>query len=180
MIALRVLLGLLIAGQVGLALWLWPELPERIPTHFDAAGNPDGWGSRDVEWFLISALMAVIGAVLGYGVPALARHLARSKSAVLSVPDRERFHALPEEVRVRAMAPVAVGVPLIAVELQLLVGYLLVGTFFVAREQWERLPPVPLYVWLAVLLGTAIALAVRGSRVVKQQIAAHAAAADEG
>ncbi|MBL8233056.1 MAG: DUF1648 domain-containing protein [Bryobacterales bacterium] len=30
----------------------WPELPERIPTHFNAAGTPDGWGSKTSMWFL--------------------------------------------------------------------------------------------------------------------------------
>jgi len=24
----------------------YPSLPERVPTHFDAAGNPDAWGSK--------------------------------------------------------------------------------------------------------------------------------------
>ena len=31
MLALRVALGFAIVGQVALAAWLWPELPERIP-----------------------------------------------------------------------------------------------------------------------------------------------------
>ncbi len=26
--------------------FLWPSLPETVPTHFDAAGNPNGWSSR--------------------------------------------------------------------------------------------------------------------------------------
>ncbi len=24
----------------------WPDLPERVPTHFDFQGQPDGWGGR--------------------------------------------------------------------------------------------------------------------------------------
>lgn len=30
----------------------WPELPERVPTHFNATGAPDGWGSKTSMWFL--------------------------------------------------------------------------------------------------------------------------------
>ena len=27
-------------------LFLWSRLPDSVPTHFDAAGNPDGWSSK--------------------------------------------------------------------------------------------------------------------------------------
>jgi uncharacterized membrane protein len=30
-----------------------PRLPARIPTHFNAAGEADGWGSPDTLWFLL-------------------------------------------------------------------------------------------------------------------------------
>jgi len=33
-------------------LFLWNKLPDSLPTHFDAAGNPDGWSSK---------LFAVVG-----------------------------------------------------------------------------------------------------------------------
>jgi len=26
--------------------WFWPQLPDRIPSHFDAAGSPDAWGGK--------------------------------------------------------------------------------------------------------------------------------------
>ncbi|MGI6511719.1 MAG: SdpI family protein [Catenisphaera adipataccumulans] len=37
---------------IGVGLILWPQLPEQIPTHFDASGTPNGWSGR---------FMAVIG-----------------------------------------------------------------------------------------------------------------------
>jgi uncharacterized membrane protein len=46
------------AGLIVLAWITWqalygPErLPARIPTHFDAAGNPNGWGSPSDLWML--------------------------------------------------------------------------------------------------------------------------------
>jgi len=33
----------------------WPELPRRIPTHFDIAGQPDGWGGRETVLLLPGA-----------------------------------------------------------------------------------------------------------------------------
>jgi len=32
-----------------------PNLPARMPTHFNAAGVADGWGSPDVLWVLLGA-----------------------------------------------------------------------------------------------------------------------------
>ncbi len=32
-----------------------PTLPLRIPTHFNAAGEANGWGSPDILWFLLGA-----------------------------------------------------------------------------------------------------------------------------
>lgn len=34
-----------LAGGV-IAAWYWPRLPERVASHFDAAGRPDGWSTR--------------------------------------------------------------------------------------------------------------------------------------
>lgn len=32
-----------------------PHLPQRIPTHFNAAGIPNGWGSANTLWVLLGA-----------------------------------------------------------------------------------------------------------------------------
>ncbi|MFO1077814.1 MAG: DUF1648 domain-containing protein [Planctomycetota bacterium] len=177
---LRLVLGLLIAGQVALAIALWPELPERIPLHFDAAGWPDGFGAPDVEWFVIPGLLALFGAGCGYGLPLLARHLARTNSGLLNVPDRERFRALPEEARVRAVAPLGPWLCAIACELQLLTAFLVDGTWRIATGRWQRLPPALLYGLLAVVLATAIGLAVANARAVRRECAAAAVTARAG
>jgi uncharacterized membrane protein len=48
-----------------------PRLPARIPTHFNAAGEADGWGSPDTLWFLL--LVQVLTGGLFLVVPLLAR-----------------------------------------------------------------------------------------------------------
>lgn len=58
-------------GGLGLVLilaataWLWPQLPERIPMHFDFAGNVDRYGSRG-EWFLLPAVALAVYAGLTF------------------------------------------------------------------------------------------------------------------
>jgi uncharacterized membrane protein len=48
-----------------------PRLPARIPTHFNAAGEADGWGSPDTLWVLLLAQALTCGLFLA--VPLLAR-----------------------------------------------------------------------------------------------------------
>ncbi|MBH0156535.1 DUF1648 domain-containing protein [Fictibacillus sp. 5RED26] len=48
---------LLVIGTVSL-ISEWAAIPDTVPTHFNAAGEPDGWGSKNNLWILI-----VMGAV---------------------------------------------------------------------------------------------------------------------
>tara|TARA_X000001036_G_scaffold62735_3_gene53087 strand:+ start:3886 stop:4383 length:498 start_codon:yes stop_codon:yes gene_type:complete len=51
-------IGALVYGIV-VVLQAWSTLPTTIPTHFDAAGNADGFGNKGMIWLLpaISAVM---------------------------------------------------------------------------------------------------------------------------
>ena len=40
------------AFAVAIVMWAWPYLPDRIPSHFDFWGKPDGWGPKSTLWFL--------------------------------------------------------------------------------------------------------------------------------
>lgn len=50
-----VLLAGLVAA-VALALWQYPQLPERIPTHWNAVGQADGWDTKS-PWPFVSILL---------------------------------------------------------------------------------------------------------------------------
>jgi uncharacterized membrane protein len=61
-------------GLLAVLFWIsyWalngPEsLPDRIPTHFNIAGQPNAWGSRDFLWFLpcVAAGLYLLLTVLG-------------------------------------------------------------------------------------------------------------------
>ena len=45
-------------------LALYSRLPERVPTHFDFSGAPDGWSSRPVAVFGLPCLLAALNVFL--------------------------------------------------------------------------------------------------------------------
>jgi uncharacterized membrane protein len=61
--------GLAVAAglaAVGFALAHYGDLPERIPTHFDASGAPDGWSDRSLVQILLLPLMTLgLGGFMG-------------------------------------------------------------------------------------------------------------------
>jgi len=56
-------IGAVIFGVV-LVLLGWSGLPQTIPTHFDAAGNADGWGPKEMIWLLPSISVVLITSML--------------------------------------------------------------------------------------------------------------------
>lgn len=50
--AAALILVVLTLGTTAYAVWGPNPLPERIPTHFDPAGNPNGWGTPAMLWLV--------------------------------------------------------------------------------------------------------------------------------
>jgi uncharacterized membrane protein len=48
-----------------LPLWYWRHLPERIPVHFQAGGQPDAWGSKSMA-FLLPGIGTLMYAMLTF------------------------------------------------------------------------------------------------------------------
>lgn len=170
---LRLLLLAAIAAPWGIAAVAWPELPARIPMHFDAAGRPDGWGETSAWlWFSLPAFGTVLTLALGLGLPRWMAALARANSPWLNVPNKRAFAALPEAARVRAVVGPAKWLAVLALAIQSLLAWIVFGSARVASGAWDVLPPWPSYGLLAVVLACAGCLAVAGSRAVKREIAA--------
>lgn len=79
-----------------LAVIGYGQLPDRIPTHFDASGTPDGFMQRSyVSWFLLP-LVALISALTIF----LTTVWAERNPRLWNVPNKARFLALsPEQQR---------------------------------------------------------------------------------
>ena len=70
------------------------RLPDRIPTHFDLAGNPDGWGSPRtllvlpviaLVLYLVITLVALFPSVFNYPVRVTAENRARLEELALGM-----------------------------------------------------------------------------------------------
>lgn len=51
--------------MVIMAIWVYPELPDQIPSHFDWKGDPNGW-SQKAFLFAFPALSAVLFSMMSW------------------------------------------------------------------------------------------------------------------
>ena len=87
--ASRAILLLLAAAGVVQLLHYYPLLPERMASHFDGTGRPDGFQSKDT-FFALSASMLIVTVVLFGGLGALFR---RIPSKWFNLPNRDYWLA---------------------------------------------------------------------------------------
>lgn len=55
---------LLLVAMLAYSVWLYPGLPERIPTHWNWKGEVDGWSNRTFGTFFLPGMSAVLWLVL--------------------------------------------------------------------------------------------------------------------
>jgi uncharacterized membrane protein len=51
---------LLVVAMLAYSLWLYPNLPDQIPTHWNWKGEADGWSSKQVGSFLVPGMTAAL------------------------------------------------------------------------------------------------------------------------
>jgi uncharacterized membrane protein len=96
---MRKVLETLSLACLAVMVWITYEafngpLPERIPIHFDAAGNPNGWGPPSSL-----ALLPVVAAGLYLLITVISMLPTRIKSAVkLTAESRERIQTLTRQM----------------------------------------------------------------------------------
>lgn len=116
---------LLVLGMVGLAVWAWPQLPDRIPTHFGLDGHPDAWTDRSLwSWFALPGIAVAFTALMG-----LFRLLLPSHPGWVNLPDRTRLSDLPEVARVPVLEMFSGFLSLVQTELLLIFGLIHLGTY---------------------------------------------------
>ena len=82
------------AAYVVVLVWLGVSLPDRVPMHFDGAGDADSWGSRTEAL----VLWTVLGVALLGGGALLARHATGGDGTWLNLPHKDYWLA-PERRR---------------------------------------------------------------------------------
>jgi hypothetical protein len=74
------------------------QQPDRVPVHFDLAGSPDRWAHKSWNNTLAVPLLSLATTAFIY-VSAQVMRWARRHPAILNLPDKEAFLALPPELQ---------------------------------------------------------------------------------
>lgn len=94
---LRLSIFLAVVAGGAIAAWYWPALPERVASHFDGAGRPNGWSSRGGFVGLMLG-MTVFHAALFLGIEQVVR---RAPARWINLPHKEEWLAPGREARTR-------------------------------------------------------------------------------
>jgi uncharacterized membrane protein len=86
---------------VGFSLWAWEALPDRIPVHFDASGEPTRWAERSFWSWYVLPIISLAMAALTYGLAAAMPRYPR----LVKLPHGRRLSDLPPERRGPVLAP---------------------------------------------------------------------------
>ncbi|MFY7953795.1 MAG: DUF1648 domain-containing protein, partial [Armatimonadaceae bacterium] len=83
------LIGFGIATALCHALAWRPRLPLRLASHFDGAGNPDGWMGRDSSLLFYVGMVVFLGVLFGF----LGPWIRRFPDSMVNLPDKEYWLA---------------------------------------------------------------------------------------
>jgi uncharacterized membrane protein len=117
----------------------WKDLPERVPMHFGASGEPNGWGTK-VSMLILPAVALVMH--IGLGLLARLPHIYNYPGKV-TPENAERLYPLGSSMMVWLKTEI--------VWLFTVLGWL---TIRVALGQAHGLGPMMVYVALGVIYGT--------------------------
>jgi len=81
----RRLMNGLLAAIVLQILYYYPQLPETVASHFDGAGRPNGWSSKEA-FFGVYALMVALQVLIFRVLPP---RLGRLPPRLVSLPNRD-------------------------------------------------------------------------------------------
>jgi len=140
MISLREACSIVALVAIVAGVWLaWPQLPERIPTHFLAAGAPDGYGPKAAIWFLPAI------SIFLYLLLTVVTRFPRSFNYPVKVTDENRPR----------LEPLALGLlGWVKAEVLFILAWITLGTIRVALGKAAGLGPAFLFVSLGVVAVT--------------------------
>jgi uncharacterized membrane protein len=142
-------MGLVILASAVFLLLQYQSLPDLLPVHFSARGNPNGWQYRTLPRVLIPVAVQIMLATIFGAVAAL----------LLSRPHGEHEANAPD---VRAAAAAAEAVVLIAL---IWVTFQAYAAFALARLWVTHRPAMPFYTTAEVLGGVvSLVVAIRANR----------------
>ncbi|WP_347754360.1 DUF1648 domain-containing protein [Agrococcus sp. ProA11] len=96
-----------LVGVASIAVWLlllYPALPQRVPTHFDAGGTADAWGDKSNVLLLIAVFVVMSGAIAWLSTKP---HWANYPAAV-TPSNAQRLYREAERMLAWLLVPIAV------------------------------------------------------------------------
>ncbi len=127
--------AILLVAMWAFALWAYDRLPDPIPIHFDAAGDPNGWADKSyASWLLVPGCALGMTAVT-YACALLAV-LARTNPRLINFPGRYRrkFLALPAGRRESVLAVARAFTYWLAVPMNALLAWVEWGMYHAAFD----------------------------------------------
>lgn len=85
----RMIFGAIALCAAAQAVLAFPQLPQRMASHFGASGMPNGWMSKSA-FFVVYALILGVAALVGYLVP---RSIAKKPPERINLPNKEYWLA---------------------------------------------------------------------------------------
>ncbi|MFM1869202.1 MAG: hypothetical protein RL591_2610 [Planctomycetota bacterium] len=149
------------------ALWWFPQLPERFPVHFNASGTPDRWSERGAAWFLLPGLS--LGIIAFFGLIAWGiKPLVHGAPGLVNVPQKDLFVRLSAAGREVVLAPTRAYLAWVISLVAWLFVWILEGSARVAVGQAATLSSWPVFVFLALILGTLLPFYLITSRAIQE------------
>jgi len=162
--------GLVVLVLFGFSLVTYVGLPDRFPVHFDGAGRPDGW--MDKSWLAWLALpLTALGMWAIMALSAKAVDWGRRHPKYLSIPNKEKFLALPPEKQEPVWREMKAIVHWMAVPVNAMMLYAQVSIHHMATSGASQMAVWPLFAFLGGMLLTTIWLIIRMVRSVKRAVA---------
>ena len=85
----RFLYAFLILVCLLMMAYYYPQMPQRMASHFAADGSVNGWQSREA-FFVLMLLVTSTSAIVGFLAP---RHIAARSNARINLPNRDYWLA---------------------------------------------------------------------------------------
>lgn len=139
---MRLNVSLLILAAM-LSVWFYPQLPERLASHFNAAGEADGWMTKD-GFFLFYGLLLLLMFGMFAGITWVVRHVPAS---MVNIPHREYW--LAAERRDETYAMLQRNMDRMSAATLLFMNAMLIISF---RANFKQPPSLGSEVWILLLL----------------------------
>ncbi len=116
---------ILVLGLVGFAIWVWPPLPDQIPTHFGPDGQANAWGDTTLgSWLFIPGLALLIVGGIGWF-----RRMMPRKPGWVNLPDKTNLAKLPPIAREPIIEMVSGFLSLIQTEILVIFALIQLSTY---------------------------------------------------